>query len=188
MKIICDRDILNEAVAKAALAAQTKATPAVLEGVLLSAENNKLKLTGYNLDLGISTSINAKVGEEGSVVLKASLLSEVLGKMPRGEISVSSDERRLTVIQDGAVEFSFVGLDAQEYPQLPETENNRSFEIESEIFKSMLSQTLFAAAQTEQQQILYTGALFNIEGGVLDVVALDGYRLAMRREKTILGL
>ncbi len=182
MKFTCDKNSLSEAINNVLPAVSAKSTLIALEGILMNCANNQLSLTGYNLELGITKTIEVNSVEEGSVILSASLLSNIINKMPSGTVSVSTDEKLLTIIECNDVEFTILGLDAEEYPDMPSISDGKDFSLPHHLLKNMISQTLFAVAQTDQNPV-HTGSLFDLSDGILSVVSVDGYRLALRKEK-----
>ncbi len=182
MKFSCDKKTLSEAVFNVSLAVASKSTLIALEGILLSCKGDTLTLTGYNLDLGITKTITVTAQQEGSVVLNARLFSEILRKMPSEDISISTDDKLLTIIKGGGAEFTILGIDTAEYPDMPVIKDEQSFSMPCYLLKNMVNQTLFAVAVSEQTPV-HTGSLFDVKDGVLNLVSVDGYRLAMRTEK-----
>lgn len=182
MKFCCDKTVLSEAVNNVLPAVSTKSTLIALEGVLMRCDKNALSLTGYNLELGITKTIEVTGVEDGAVILNAGILSSIISKMPAGTVSITCDEKLLTVIECNEVEFTILGLDAEEYPDMPAITGEREFTIAHYLLKNMIAQTLFAVAQTDQNPV-HTGSLFDIADGILHLVSVDGYRLAMRKEK-----
>lgn len=182
MKFACEKNILCEAINNVLPAVSSKTTLIALEGILMKCRNNELSLTGYNLELGITKTITVNGMEDGDVILNASLLSNIVNRMPSGIVSLSTDEKLLTMIECKDVEFTILGLDAGEYPDMPNISEEKTFELPHFLLKNMISQTLFAVAQNDQNPV-HTGSLFDIADGMLNVVSVDGYRLAMRREK-----
>ena len=165
MKLTCEKHFLQAAVAVASRAAASKSPIPSLEGLLLEAGND-LRVTGYDLKKGIYSSIEAEVREPGSVVLEAKLFGEMVRRMPDGMVSIESDEKGMTVVKCGKTEFSFMGMDT----------------IAQKTIKSMINQSIFAVSDNDSRPV-YTGSKFEIEDGVLTLVSVDGYRLALRREK-----
>ena len=182
MKIACDKNILCEAIKNVQPAFSYKTTLVALEGILMKCRGGELSLTGYNLELGITKTVSVNSGEDGEVILNAVLLSNIVNKMPSGIVNISTDEKLLTMIECNDVEFTILGLDAAEYPDMPILSGEQEFELPHFLLKNMIAQTLFAVAQTDQNPV-HTGSLFDIADGVLNVVSVDGYRLAMRSEK-----
>lgn len=92
MKFTCEKSALSEAVMSAMRAVSLKSTIEALEGILVAAENGAVSVTGYDLESGICTTIEASVEEEGRVVLGARTLSEMVRKLPEGDVSVCTDD------------------------------------------------------------------------------------------------
>lgn len=182
MKFICDKKLLNEAVSNVSLSVSPKSPLPALEGILFKCEQGNLTLTGYNLELGIIKTIEVDSKETGSIILNSRIISDILRKLPGDEVSVTTDEKLLTVIKGGGAEFTILGINPEDYPEMPTLNEERIINLSSSVLKSMISQTLFAVAQTEQTPV-YTGSLFDIENGILNVVSIDGYRLALRKEQ-----
>ena len=99
MNVICDKQLLVEAVGNVSRAVSAKNTLAALEGVLLRAQDGRLYLTGYDLELAISTAIEAKVLAPGEIVLSARIFLDMIRRMPSETISITSDEKMLTLIK-----------------------------------------------------------------------------------------
>ena len=157
MNIICDKTLLSAAIDGVSKAVTLRSTIPVLEGILLKAEGFQLTLTGYDLEMGIVTTIDANVKEPGEVVLNAKLLSSMVSRMPSGQINIQSAENGKTTIQSGAEE---------------------TLNIKTGVLRDMIERTLYAVSQDEKKPA-HTGELFEISPDKLTVVALDGYRLAI---------
>ena len=181
MKISCDRQKLNEAVLNIQRAVSTKSSVPALEGILIRADENALFLCGYDLELGITTVIEADVSEKGSVVLSARLLGEIVRRLPAESVTISSDEKQMTTIVSGEAEYSIVGIPAQEYPELPAVGSEASLKLPNGILRGMIRQTLFAVAESDAKPI-HTGTLFELSKDRLRLVSVAGYRLAIREE------
>lgn len=180
MKISCEKHVLQAAVAVSSRAAASKSPIPALEGILLEAGND-LRVTGYNLKKGIYTNIEAEVSEPGSLVLDARLFGEMVRRMPDGMVSIESDDQNMTTVKCGKTEFSFMGMDSGEYPELPSVDGLKSYSIAQKTLKSIINQSIFAVSDNDSRPV-YTGSMFEVENGVLTVVSVDGYRLAIRRE------
>jgi DNA polymerase-3 subunit beta len=151
-----------------------------LEGVQIKAREGSLLLTGYDMESGITTTLEADVREEGEIVLSARLFSEMIRKMDGSEITVTVGEKFLTKIQSGLTEFTILGTPADEFPELPEVEDGSGVVLPQATLKSMIEQTLFAVATTDTKPV-HTGSLFDMKKAGLTVVSVDGYRLALRK-------
>lgn len=180
MKFSCEKALLISAVAVASKVASTKSAIPALEGLLIEASAN-LRISGYDLKTGIKTEIPAEVGEMGEIVLNARLLGDIIRKLPEDEVTITVDDKLTALIECGMSRFTVLGTSASDYPELPSVDTKSSIHVPQNTIKSMISQTLFAVSDNESRPI-QTGSLFEIEKGVLTLVAVDGYRLALRRE------
>lgn len=181
MKIICNTEILSDACQNVQRAVSSKTTITAIEGILLKASENQLTLTGYDLEVGITTTIEAKVEEEGSIILNARILCDILKKLPGEKVIIEADERQLSVIRCGEVEYKLIGIAADEYPELPSVKGGLPILIEPEILKDMIRQTIFAVAVNDNK-VVHTGIKFEITRDQLKLIAVDGFRLAIRTE------
>lgn len=184
MKLVCEKCVLQSAVSVCSRAAAVKSPIPALEGILLEA-GESLRITGYDLKRGIYTNVEADVKEPGSIVLDAKLFGEMVRRMPDGMVTIESDEKFMTNVKCGKTEFNFVGIDSEDYPELPSVDGLKSFSIKQGVLKSMINQTIFAVSDNDSRPV-YTGSMFEIDNGVLTLISVDGFRLAIRRE-AILG-
>ena len=178
MNIICDKTLLSAAIDGVSKAVTARSTIPVLEGILLKAEGFQLTLTGYDLEMGIVTTIEANVKEPGEIVLNAKLLSSMISRMPAGQITIQSAENGKTTIQSGVAQFEIQSMAATDFPELPNTGAEETLTIKTGVLRDMIERTLYAVSQDEKKPA-HTGELFEIEPNKLTVVALDGYRLAI---------
>ena len=183
MQIICDSQTLVSAVGNVQRAVTGKSTLPALEGILLRAKGNALFLAGYDLDLGITTSIEAEVIKPGEIVMSAKLFSDICRSMPSDTVSIRSDEKNNVTIESGVTRFTITGISAEEYPDLPSVgDGGLTFTLPQNTVKSMIRQTVFAIAQPGSPNPIYTGTKFEVENGCLRLVSVDGSRLALRSE------
>lgn len=175
------RTDLSSAVSNVSRAVSAKATIPALEGVLIKAYNGSLEISGYDLEIGIVTSIEAIVMEEGEIVVSARLFNDIIRKLPEEIVSIETDDRMITYIHSGAADYQIVGINSAEYPELPNVEEKCAMTVNAEIFKNMIRQTVFATSDNMAKPI-YTGSLFEIKDGLFKIVAVDGFRMAIREE------
>ena len=181
MKFSCEKYLLQSACGIASRAAAGKSPIPALEGLLLQA-SDRLTVTGYDLKKGIYTQLEAEVKEQGSVVVGARLFGEMIRRLPDGIVTISTDINNNVNVKCGKSEFNFMGISPEDYPEMPVVDGVNNIALPQKILGSMINQTIFAVADNDMRPI-YTGALFNIEGEELTLVAVDGYRLAKRSEK-----
>lgn len=182
MKLSFNRTELTQAVTNVQRAVSSKSTNPALEGILIKAAEDKATLCGYDLELGIKTTIDASIIEEGEVVLSAKLFSDIVRRMPSEVITMETDEKLITYIHSGEADYQIVGISSYEYPELPSFEETESFLINAELLKNMIKQTCYAISDNQSKPI-YTGSLFDIKNGSLSIVSVDGFRMAIRKEK-----
>ncbi len=181
MRILCERQALVDAVSNVQRAVASKSALPALEGILLKANGTSLFLAGYDMELGITTTIEAQVAEAGEIVLTAKLFSEIIRKLPGEEVTIVSNDKHNTTIKSGVSEFTILGFSSDDYPELPSIKDGAAVTLSQNVLKSMIRQTLFAVAQTDTRPV-HTGVKFELENQVLRLIAVDGSRLAMRSE------
>lgn len=181
MKFSCDKYLLQQAIAVASRAAASKSPIPALEGLLIDA-SSIVKITGYDLKKGIYTKVEADIDECGTIVVGARLFGEIIRRIPDGIVTVTTDTKYNVNVKCGRSEFNFIGLSAEDYPEIPAVEGLNTITLPQTVLKSMINQTLFAVATNDIRPI-YTGTLFEVEKDELTLVSVDGYRLAKRVEK-----
>lgn len=181
MKIYCDTSVLSEACNNIQRAVSTKTTIPAIEGILIKSIGNELFLTGYDLEVGISTSIPCRVIEQGAIILNARVLCDIVRKIPGDTVYIETDERLLATIRGGEAEYSLIGIDGNEFPELPTVSGGYPVVIEQKLLKNMVRQTIFAVSVNDSK-IVHTGVKFEIMPNLMRLVAVDGKRLAMRTE------
>lgn len=151
----------------------------ILSGILLRCEEGKLYLTATDLDLGIECLVPVNCLKEGSVVLPAKYLSEIVRKLPDSLLDISTEDNNVTTLKYGQSKFTMNGFAPDEFPLLPFVDGEKSFTIKQDLFKNMVKQVTFATSSDESRPI-FTGVLFEVEDENLRLVATDTHRLAFR--------
>ena len=181
MKFTCEKYLLQAACSIASRATASKSPIPALEGLLIKA-GDKITVTGYDLKKGIYTGIEADIEQRGSIVVGARLFGEMIRRMPDGIVSVTVDDRDNVNIKCGKSEFNIIGMNPEDYPEMPQFDAVNNITLPQNILKSMINHTIFAVSVDDARPI-YTGTLFEIDGEELTLVSVDGYRLAKRSEK-----
>ena len=181
MIFICEKQKLQDAILTAQKAITGKTTMNILEGLYISATQNSVTLIGSDMDVSIQTKIEADVIEEGSVVIDSKIFGEIIRKLPNSEVKIEVIQNDTVQITCEKSVFNVVYMNAEEYPSLPNIDNENKLDIPQNMLKNMIKGTSFAIAQDETRPILQ-GILFEIKEKKLNLVALDGYRLAIRSE------
>ena len=95
MKIVCQKALLVDAVSNVSRAVSSKSPIPALEGILIKANEGQITLVGYDLEIGIITTMEADVREAGETVITARLLLDIIRKIPSETISITVDEKQL---------------------------------------------------------------------------------------------
>ena len=179
MKIVCYKDKILKAINSVVKGVASKTTMPILEGILIQTNDNEIKLTTYDLEIGIEYVIECDVKEQGSTVVNAIMFSEIIRKLPDTEINISVNSNNLLEIECEGALYKLATMNPDEFPELPKIEIENSIEIEQNALKNMIRKTIFAVS-TEESRPIFTGCLFEIENNKLSLVAVDGFRLALR--------
>ena len=177
----CDKDKLIATISVASRTVSQKSTIPALEGLYVTA-GKLLTLTGYNLETGISVSMEADVKEMGSAIFPAKLLGDIVRKLPDDMVTIHVDEKYRVKIVSGISSFSIMASSADDYPNLPDVEFDKAIYVPQNVLKDMISGTIFSVSENQARPI-QTGCKFEISPEDITVVAVDGFRLALRREK-----
>lgn len=180
MRIKCQKSELQRSVNIVSKAVAVKSPVYILEGILLSTEDNRLVLYGSDDTLSIRNGAKADIIEEGKIVLPAKLLSEILAKFADCELTMYTQDNNV-VMECGHSKTTLCYMDADNYPDFPQYDTTNAIRMFSKDMVSMIDQTVFATSVSEDKPIL-TGILVEIEEKSTRMVALDGYRLAIREE------
>lgn len=188
MKFEVMRDSLLEGLSDVIKAVSSKTTIPILTGLKLEITNKGLYITGSDSDITIQTFIPVEkngeqvisITEPGSIVLQARVFNEIVRKLPTNNVEIEVTNQFQTHIRSGKSEFNLIGLDASEYPMLPEIEEERQFFIPSDLLKSIIKETVFAVSTSESRPVL-TGVNWQVKDGELHCIATDSHRLAKRK-------
>ena len=179
MKFTCEKNQLVSAISVASRTVAQKSAISGLEGILIRA-GVKVMLTGYNLETGITVSVDADIQETGACVMPARLFFDIVRKLPDDTVSIQVDESFKVSIKGGISSFTITALSADDYPELPDVDSEKGIRVPQNELKAMISGTIFAVSENQARPI-HTGVLFEVDNDSITSVAVDGYRLALRR-------
>ena len=182
MKFRVARAEFLDAVLKMQKTVGSKSSMPVLEGILLSAEQGLLTLSSYNLEMGMKKEIYASCEQEGDIVINARLLAEILRKLRGIDVEIECDDCLVCHIKSGEAVFDIMGMQASDFPEMPSLTDGENLILKGEDFVEMVKGTIFAVSQIEGTRPILTGINISVKDGVLQFVAIDGYRLAIRRK------
>ena len=181
MKFCCEKALLVAGVSVASRTVAPKSALPALEGIHVRAGAN-LELTGYNLETGITVTVPAEIKETGAFIFPARLFFDIIRKLPDDMISVTVDDNCKVSIQCGISSFTITATDAEDYPDLPDVDSEKAIGIPQRDLKEMIGGTIFSVSENQARPI-HTGCLFEVDDEGITIVAVDGYRFALRRWK-----
>ncbi|WP_121610412.1 DNA polymerase III subunit beta [Mesobacillus foraminis] len=190
MRFAIQRDQLLQGVQDVMKAVTSRTTIPILTGIKIVATEEGVTLTGSDSDISIESFIPkeedgkeiVEVKQTGAIVLQAKFFSEIVKKLPTDTVEIIVENHLQTVIRSGRSEFNLNGLDAEEYPHLPQVEEENVFQIPTDLLKALVRQTVFAVSTSETRPIL-TGVNWKVENKELTCIATDSHRLALRKAK-----
>lgn len=181
MKFICEKENLLLGLNAVSRTSVGRTTTPILEGILLTLKNNQLIMTTNDLEIGIEYTLdNCDAIEEGSTVVECRMFGEIIRKLPNSSITISVNDKKLLVIECEGSIYKLSTMNAEEFPVLPNVNIEKSVHISQRMLKDMIKKTIFAVSAEENRPI-FTGCLFEIKNNNMCVVAVDGFRLALRK-------
>ena len=183
MKFTVNRNLFVDNLNNVMHAISSRATIPILSGIKLNLTETELLLTGSDTDISIEIKIpvseDLTVDSTGSIVLPARFFSEIIRRLPGKEFSLEVKESFQTQIISENSEFTINGLDANNYPRLPEIPDESSFVISGKTFREIINETQFAVA-TQESRLVLTGVHFTFSPDKIHAVATDSHRLSSR--------
>lgn len=184
MKFTINRNLFLDNLNNVMRAISAHTTIPILAGIKLDLSDESLVLTGSNTDISIQIAIpvneDLTVDSTGSIVLPARFFSEIVKKLPGNDFSFEVGTSFQTKIKSENSDFTINGLDANNYPRLPEIGSASTFEISGRTFREIINETTFAVASQESRPIL-TGVRFAFAADGIKAVATDSHRLSQRK-------
>ncbi|MCD8501562.1 MAG: DNA polymerase III subunit beta [Bacillaceae bacterium] len=190
MQFVIDRDYFVHSLQHVTKAITSRTTIPILTGIKVVADREGVTLTGSDSDISIECFIPTEedgqtlveIIQEGSIVLQAKYFAEIVKKLPEDKIEITVSKQLATTLKSGFSVFNLNGLDPEEYPRLPQLEEQNSFSLPSDLLKNIIRQTVFAVSTAETRPIL-TGVNWQAENEELICTATDSHRLAMKKAK-----
>ncbi len=189
MKLVCTQSDLSTNLSLTSRAVPSRPTHPVLANVLLQAdaETNQVSLTGFDLSLGIRTSLNAEVIQGGAIAIPAKLLNDITSRLSEGEITLEdesadsnnpSNEGLIVTLTSKSGRYQVRAMGGEEFPELPLIENTQATRLQVTALIEGLRGSLFATSPDETKQVL-TGVHLTVQQDSLEFAATDGHRLAV---------
>ena len=180
MKFRCDVKQLLEAVQTVIRVMPVRTPMEILQGILLDADENGLNVTASDGNMTTICFVPAEIETDGSVVLPGRLLSEVVRKLPADQMEASLNNRFVLNIRCGGSRFNISGRNAEEFPLPEQIGYTYDIELPQPMLREMVHMIAFSVPQ-EDQRVVLTGGFLNLYNGNIDMVGLDGFRMALKR-------
>ena len=183
MKIICKQEKLIKALNIVSKAVSQTSALGITKGILIKTEGDiQISLSATDIQISITTKMDAIVNEKGGVVVSARIFTDLVRKLPAGDILITTDEKNGVSIKTDHSEYDLQGKEEEEFPRIDSDEEGKQIRINKDEVRELIDGTAFAASTDESRGVI-TGVLFEMKDGVLSLVALDGYRVAIKKEK-----
>ena len=180
MKFTCEKSLLVNALSVASRTVAQKSAISALEGIYVRAGMH-LYISGYNLETGITVTVPADISETGACVMPARLFFDIIRKLPDDEVSVAVDQETFKVsIRGGISSFTITAMTAEDYPELPDVEYENAIKLPQRELRDLISGTIFSTSEDKSRRPIFTGCLIEVTNESIAMVAVDGYRQAMR--------
>ena len=185
MKLVCDKAQLVEIINTVQRAISPKTDYPILECIRIKAEGNgDVVFTGNNGNLCIEYNTNCSVSESGEIALASKMLGNIVNRLPDGNVSISVNlSNNVTTLKSGRSKINIQGITADNYPDTPIFDEKLRFTMPQSTLKRVIRKTIAFVSQIEGRHPIFTGTLFEINNNLLNVVAMDGHRLALVKEE-----
>lgn len=182
MRFNCPATDLIGALQVAVKALPARTTNPILEGVLIDASDGEITLTCSDERITIVTRFPAEIEVPGRGVVPGKLFNEVVRRLSEGDVTIAMNDHFMFTVRGSGSRTNIAGQDPDLYPKLPRLDDVREVSLPQDMLKDMIQKTEFAIAVDDMREVL-NGCLLEIENGNINMVALDGFRLAIRKEK-----
>ncbi len=180
MRVSCMQDKLARGLSTVGRAVPSRSTLPVLSNIYIGTENGMLKLAATNLEIGITTWVEAQVEEGGSTTLPPKLFADLVNQSPPERINLHlKDQGQEMQYHCASLDSIIKGIDATEFPIIPSAAEGETIHVPAPLLREMIDQVTFAAASDDNRPIL-TGVLMDFNPERLMLVATDGFRLSIR--------
>ena len=177
-----DKSLFEKAVTPVSIIAQSKAAESNYSGIFMEAKGSTLTLYCYDIEKGIKTTMEADIEKEGKIIADPQIVP-IIHSLPEGDVRIVVDDNYIMKITAGDADFQILGRSGDAYPAMPEVKGYSDFKLSRKQFRSMINKTIFAVSTDDTKPIL-KGSLFNVTSEKMTISAIDGFRVAVREEKS----
>ena len=180
MRVVCNTDLFGGKLGLASRGVSTRSTIQLLSGILLEAEEQKVRLSATDMEVSIQTSSPARVEEGGRVVIPARIFNDVVRSLRGGEIILEDD------LSEGVIrlsarenEYRIRTYAAEDFPRLPQFDEAGAFKMSGEALVETVEKVSRSYSRDETRPVL-TGILISFEDSCVRMVTTDSYRLSVK--------
>lgn len=177
MKFRIPRDVFADAVSWTARSLPVRPSVPVLAGLLITAANDELTLSGFDYETSTRTTLPAEISEDGTALVSGRLLAEIVKSLPSDQVDVKLDGSKVHVTC-GNSKFHLQTMPVDEYPQLPQMPTE-SGTVDADDFATAVAQAVSAAGRDDMLPLL-TGVRLELEGSMMSLLATDRFRASLR--------
>ena len=179
MKVYFEKSALMSAINTVLKAVPSKTNYKILECILIDARQSYVKFTTNDTELGIETTIDARIETPGITAINAKLFAEIIRKLPDNEILLQIKDNT-ALIQCENAKFKIMCDDPDTYIQLPQFSKDKSITMSQYALKEVIRQTIFSISMNDTN-LAMAGELFEVKENQLRVCSLDGHRISIRK-------
>jgi len=180
LKLDCPRREFNDAVSMAQIATSARSPQQILQSLKIEAKMGGLRVVGCDGEMWIERDLSCMVHEEGATCIQARLLSELIGKLPDGDLQLELTDLHGVLLTQGASEYKMKSQDAVNFPEPPDYGGEGELTVKMNVLRDAIDSVLYACS-TDLHRPILTGVQFSYDGETLMLVATDTHRLAVRR-------
>ncbi|ADL41384.1 DNA polymerase III, beta subunit [Caldicellulosiruptor obsidiansis OB47] len=183
MRFVVDKDILQDNISKVIFSAASTKVSSILECVLIEAEDSII-FTTNDMKMQMQTEFKAEILQRGAALVKAKLFSDIVKKLPDGDVEVIREENEVK-IRSQKIEFRLPTLDPLDFPKMEKKPSESFCEFVASEFEDAIDKVIFATSKDETRPT-FTGVLFEREEDeFVNLVGMDGHRLAICKIKPV---
>jgi len=182
MQFTCTASALIDGLQIATKALAVRTPNPILEGVLVETDEDAVILTCSDERITIVTRISAQIAKHGRGVVPGKLFNEIIRRLPDGFVTITMNDRFSFNIRSASFRMNIAGQDADLFPRLPQLKDEKEIALPQDMLRDMIQKTEFAIAADDMREVL-TGCYLEIAGGDVRMVAIDGFRMALRQAK-----
>lgn len=180
MKFMCEKLKMLKVLTNVSRGVSTKSAVPALEGIRITVKDSLVCFESFNMEFGLKTQLHVDCYENGSIVVPAKLFTEIIRKLPDSIVTVKTENLNVLV---NCLESNFTisAFSSADFPDLPCADRDSSILLPSRLVGNMVRQTIFSVADGTENSV-HSGELWDVRNGILTVVAVDGFRMSIRKE------